>query len=144
MFGVNRRYRNTAGNRWAVLIVALAALFFGVLFGISGVKAALGDGTHGYFIPVSESCGRSCTWHGSFETNGGSVVATGVSYQGGVNGILPGVAVQAIYETDLNSAYPPHSVSSWIWPLFAIGVGVFGIFRWWVLQGRARNAAAPL
>ncbi len=69
------------------------------------------------------------------------MVATGVTYQGGVNGMLPGVPVPALYEANLNVAYPPHT-SLWIASLVGVGVGVFGLFRWRRLLPKARSPMA--
>jgi hypothetical protein len=137
-----RRYRNTPFNRWMMLIFSLVLVFIGVWTGISGVRAKLGDGTDGYFVASSLTCGGrgGCSWHGSFE-NSGTVVATSVTYQGGSNGIYPGSQVPAIYESGTNYAYPFDS-NQWLYSAGACVVGIAGIAFAVVRMNKARSATA--
>jgi hypothetical protein len=135
-----RRYRNTPFNRWMLLIVSVVIAIIGVWYGISAVRAKLGDGTYGDFVASSMTCGGrgGCTWHGSFDS-GGSVVAAGVTYQGGVSGIYPGSQVPAIYEAGTNFAYPLDS-NQWVYAAFACAAGIGGIVIAVVRMNNARNA----
>ncbi|HTX86176.1 MAG TPA: hypothetical protein VME44_28650 [Streptosporangiaceae bacterium] len=139
-----RRYRNTPFNRWTMLILSLAIVFIGVWSGISAVRAKLGDGTDGYFVASSLTCGGrgGCSWHGSFE-NSGTVVAASVTYQGGTSGIYPGSQVPAIYESGTNAAYPFDS-NQWLYSAAACVVGIGGIAFAVVRMNRARSATAAL
>jgi hypothetical protein len=139
-----RRYRNTPFNRWTMLILSLAIVCIGVWNGISAVRAKLGDGTDGYFVASSLTCGGrgGCSWHGSFE-NSGTVVAASVTYQGGTSGIYPGSQVPAIYESGTNDAYPFDS-NQWLYSAAACVVGIGGIAFAVVRMNRARTATAAL
>lgn len=139
-----RRYRNTPFSRWIMLIFSLVILFIGVRSGISGVRAKLGDGTSGYFVASSLTCGGrgGCSWHGSFE-NSGTLVAASVTYQGGTNGIYAGSQVPAIYESGTNAAYPFDS-NQWLDSAAVCAAGIAGIAFAVVLMNKARNATAAL
>jgi hypothetical protein len=125
------------GSRWQsarvnplMLVVAAAILGFGIWQTVAGVQAALGNGISGTFIAQTVNCGRhSCSWQGLFERTDGVQVSGNTTYQGSVNGMVPGSVVPAVYESSDGDAYPPHSLA-WIGSLLFVGAGIFLAHQW--------------
>lgn len=99
------------------VILLMAGAGYAVYGGAVGlgpaIQAARGAGTVGYFIPHSESCGRSCSWTGNFRLPDGSVTRRNVRlYDATASAVKAGVPVAA-RDTGGDGVFPRADPGAW-------------------------------
>jgi hypothetical protein len=116
---------------WLGVALLMAGAGFAVYTGATGlgpaIRAARGVGSVGYFIPRSQSCGRSCSWTGNFRLPDGTVARRNVVlYDASVSAVKAGVPVAA-RDSGGHGVFPRHDPGAWGTSTLLVYGGVWGI-----------------
>lgn len=140
----------------ARVVVAVLAIFLVVESGsriVPAIRAALHDGTRGYWVVTGQRCLRkSCIWIGKFVVSGGHVRVASAQFDGPVPASMHvGTRVPGLY-TGGGLVFPTTGSDLWISLLVTLVLALLGLYwathRWiagYLRQRAGRTSlAAPL
>ena len=143
----------------ALVRIVVAALALLLLFGSvthigPAVRAALHEGTRGYWVVTGRTCNsrRACVWNGRFVLASGHVQVASIQYQGTTPAAIhQGMRIPVLYPGG-NLVFPTTGSDLWISLTVAIVVALLGLYwathRWVAdyLRGRrdSTRLAAPV
>lgn len=110
----------------AVLVLAICSTDLG-----PSLRAARGEGTPGVLLVKSRDCHRTCTVSGTFTSDDGSLVRTGVVYGDGARHAKVGARLRALDTGDRGEVFKPHGSHTWILILTVMAMAV-GTLVWWL------------
>ncbi len=111
-------------------IACVAFLWAGVPGVAPAWEARFGGGTPGVFTAQTESCGRySCQWTGTFESDDGGVVRTGVPIGSGAPELGPGQTTPAV-DTGGVVVYPEGGGWDFLLSSIVLFIAVGGLAVW--------------
>ena len=111
-----RRRHAAIASIGAIIAMAIAALSFGL---VPAIDAAGGGGVTGTFVVGHQVCSAKtgCQWVGTFQPQGGEVIA-GLAYGGLLPaGDGPGSAIAARYPGGSDVVYALHGSHTWVFDL---------------------------
>jgi hypothetical protein len=133
--------RDTVGSQIGIAFIALmivavagAAIVYGVVELGPAIRAALGDGTRGWFVAqqVPGCQNPGCHWGGLFESLDQHVILRNVSYADADHAMRLGSVVPALF-TGGDMVYAPGGSTGWLEPavFLLIGIAVIAALLWY-------------
>jgi hypothetical protein len=125
----------------AVFVLAICSTDLG-----PSLSAARGEGTPGVLLVKSSECRRTCTVSGTFISDDGSLVRTGVGYEDGARHAKVGDRLRALDTGDRGEVFKLGGSHTWILILIIMAMAV-GVLVWWLWRyplGALRRRRNPL
>ena len=147
--GTGQRRSSTGLIRIVVGVLGLLLLIGSAAHLVPAVRAALHDGTRGYWVATARTCSRdACSWKGKFALPSGHVQLASAQYSGGLpTGIHAGTRIPALF-TGSGLVFPVTGSDLWISLVVGIVVGLLGLYwashKWVAGYLRQRDSAPTL